>query len=258
MRVLSVLILAALSGCTHLQLERVTSKQIATQSDIYYTEVLNGLAMVSKYPGALPPFTLLGTGQIQITDTGSNTDMVMPNGQGVVGSSFGLTASRADQLNWTIWPVSDPDRLALMRCVYQLSLGRNPADCDQCYDKLRTLLCPPAKPGDAVPTLPPEQCMACAIPQGWMNVGCRKDVPHNACYVGHYRDTYVWVMPEGLEGLTRMTLTVLDIATVQYGTALSGPPGQITPPSQHTLAPSILKPRITPFILNPNVPSTPR
>ena len=29
----------------------------------------------------------------------------------------------------------------------------------------------------------------------------------------HYGDVYVWVMPQGLEGLTRFTMTVIDLAT---------------------------------------------
>jgi len=262
MRRLIVLAFLTSTGCTHLQLERFTTKQIATQTDIYYTEILNNLAMVAKYPGSLPPFTLLGTGQIQITDSGSNTDLVNPNSvmQGVVSTSYGVTISRADQLNWTIWPISDPDRLALMRCVYQLALGLSPSDCDSCYEKLRKLLCPESagKTSGTPAHLSEDECLCCAIPHGWMNVGCKRDVPHHACYVGHYRDTYVWVTPDGLEGLTRLTLTILNLATISYTASLAGPPGPLPAPVPPPPAPSILKPRITPFILSPNVPAVPR
>src|SRR5439155_23405397 len=48
---------------------------------------------------------------------------------------------------------------------------------------------------------------------GWYRTGCKKDVPKKACHVGHYCDTYVWVLPDGLEGLTRFTMTVIDLAT---------------------------------------------
>ena len=51
------------------------------------------------------------------------------------------------------------------------------------------------------------------IPQGWYSVGCKQQVPGNACYVGHYGDTYAWVMPEGIEGLSRFTMTVMELAT---------------------------------------------
>ena len=43
-----------------------------------------------------------------------------------------------------------------------------------------------------------------ALKPGWFAVGCKCDVPKNACYVGHYCDTYVWVPHEQLEVLTRL------------------------------------------------------
>jgi hypothetical protein len=52
-----------------------------------------------------------------------------------------------------------------------------------------------------------------AVKPGWFGVGERKDVPEHACYVGRYRKTYVWVLPENLEMLTRFTLAILDIHT---------------------------------------------
>jgi hypothetical protein len=55
--------------------------------------------------------------------------------------------------------------------------------------------------------------MDCVIPRRWFHVGCTKDVPKDACYVGRHCDTYVWVLPEGIDGLTRFTMTVLDLAT---------------------------------------------
>jgi hypothetical protein len=45
-------------------------------------------------------------------------------------------------------------------------------------------------------------------------VGGKKDVPKNACYVGRYRDSYVWVGPDGLEELSRFTITVMKFATL--------------------------------------------
>ena len=41
----------------------------------------------------------------------------------------------------------------------------------------------------------------------------RHDVPRHACYTGRYGHTYVWVMPEQIEMLTRLTLAILDIHT---------------------------------------------
>src|SRR5262249_35974182 len=52
-----------------------------------------------------------------------------------------------------------------------------------------------------------------ALQPGWFGVGSRKDVPKNACYVGHYCGTYVWVLPGNLEMLSMLTLAILDIDT---------------------------------------------
>jgi len=52
-----------------------------------------------------------------------------------------------------------------------------------------------------------------ALKPGWFSVGRQKDVPRHACYVGRYCNTYVWVMPENVESLTRLTLAILDIHT---------------------------------------------
>jgi uncharacterized membrane protein YgcG len=49
---------------------------------------------------------------------------------------------------------------------------------------------------------------------GWYCVGQRRDVPRAACYVGHHCDTYVWVMPDQLEGLNNFTLAILDFYNI--------------------------------------------
>jgi hypothetical protein len=52
-----------------------------------------------------------------------------------------------------------------------------------------------------------------ALRPGWFGVGRRRDVPKTAAYVGWYGKTYVWVVPENTETLTRLTLAILDIHT---------------------------------------------
>ena len=52
-----------------------------------------------------------------------------------------------------------------------------------------------------------------ALTPGWYSVGRKRDVPKNACSVGSYCDTYVWVTPENVDLLTRLTLAILDIHT---------------------------------------------
>ena len=52
-----------------------------------------------------------------------------------------------------------------------------------------------------------------ALRPGWIGVGQRQAVPKTAAYVGQYGKTYVWVVPENIEALTRLTLAILDIHT---------------------------------------------
>lgn len=55
------------------------------------------------------------------------------------------------------------------------------------------------------------------IPSGWFSIGCKKDVPKDACYVGRFRDRYAWVMPGDVDSLARFTLAVLTITKLESG-----------------------------------------
>jgi hypothetical protein len=50
------------------------------------------------------------------------------------------------------------------------------------------------------------------IHSGWYCVGCKRQVPANALYVGHFRDTYVWVECGRTKELAEFTLAVLQIS----------------------------------------------
>lgn len=56
--------------------------------------------------------------------------------------------------------------------------------------------------------------IACIDEHCWFKVGKYCDVPHGTppAYVGHYGRTYVWVPACGRDQLTKLTLTILDIA----------------------------------------------
>jgi len=63
------------------------------------------------------------------------------------------------------------------------------------------------------------------IKPGWFGIGRKRDVPKHACYVGRYCDTYVWVPPQNVELLTRLTLAILDIHTYKSN-RIGGPRAQ--------------------------------
>lgn len=59
------------------------------------------------------------------------------------------------------------------------------------------------------------------IRPGWYGSGGRRDVPKTARYVAHDGDTYVWVCPSGIEGLTQFTLSILEMASALHPPALN-------------------------------------
>ncbi len=278
------------SGCTHRQLQRSTLNQTGTLNDVQYRMVLDNVALLTANPGVMPQFALLSTGQIQITDAGSTTDAVIPNAAspGIVSGNYNVMGSRNIQQNWNIQPIQDPDKLKRMRCAYSLALGQPLTGCEDCYKDLASFLCPDQcvwkKGKDAEALVSPEdcsKCLQCVVPQGWFCTGGKRDVPRDACYVGRHGDTYAWVLPSGLEGLTRFTLSVLDIATVtSHATTAQvkwiyarDPSGELkligaeattteTTPIDQKKDPfasrsSAPKLRIQPFLLSPNVPAVP-
>ncbi len=65
------------------------------------------------------------------------------------------------------------------------------------------------------------------IRPGWFHVGRKRDVPHDACYVGRHGSRYVWVGPEGREALTEFTLTTMKISSLIKETQTLLSPGQV-------------------------------
>jgi hypothetical protein len=75
------------------------------------------------------------------------------------------------------------------------------SECDQCEQRLKGFI------------LGGTESIECMLPRDWFSVGTEDDVPCDACFVAHYCDTYVWVTPDGMDGFTRFTITILDLAT---------------------------------------------
>lgn len=211
--IVAVLLVASLSGCaTQRALRQHTVAANITLTDIYYQQVLNNVARFVDNPMSMPSFSVVTAGTVNVEDqhgasfnpTYSPTLTNALQGGGalpILSLLFGVSATRAVTENWSTSPVTDSDNIRRMRCAFQLIVGTGNAECDHCQDRLK---------GFFVGGTETYECM---LPTGWYCVGKKQDVPRNACHVGSYCDTYVWVMPEGVDGLTRFTITVLDIAT---------------------------------------------
>jgi hypothetical protein len=195
------------SGCTHNQLIRSTNVTQMTMADLRFKHILDNVAMFVRNPAALPNPVAITAGVVQISDNGSVLGNITWNPFGMVGTEqyfLGGTGSRTVSEQWSLIPIHNPEKLRLQRCAFQLLVGSDLANCDDCVTRLRKHL--------------GEEEFATAIPQGWFHVGTRKDVPKDARYCGHYHNVYVWVTDDGLDGLSRFTLTLLRIVlTDAYG-----------------------------------------
>ena len=221
LRNIMVVVLTCLSsfGCTDAQLRRGTVAQSMTLSDIYTQQVLNNLAMFVQNPNSLPFFAFPNQGTTSIQDTGNIGNPGYSSGH-FSSSPFILNASRQATENWVLVPVSDPAKLALMRCAYQqaiastMSLPMNDgAGCPDCAE-LRGDFYGPKVSATRKPDSSADS--PCLDFPPWFTWGCEKHakLPKNrACQtIGSYCGIYVCVPPECRDMLTRLTMTILDYA----------------------------------------------
>jgi hypothetical protein len=212
-----VLVASACTGCTMLSLERHTLSQSGSVIDLRYREVVDNLALVANNPWALPCYSSIFTGTAQVTDSGelgSKTVLahMVSASQVVNGFSSEEVSSnltRAVLQNWTLDPIVVPEKLEAIRCCCRWVLFGPEAACTNCPGLLAS---PDQAPGpgrhfDVADKL-------ARLPKGWLHVGTWKEVPKGACYKSHCADTWVWVMPDGMQGLADFTLVLQDIARV--------------------------------------------
>jgi hypothetical protein len=216
----STLMLLTLTGCTSTAVNREAVTQTMTIADMRYREVLDNLATLAHNNGTLPSIAITSGGAANVTQTIS-ADPVTVVDESVNGFSkqiLSVVGTHSPELNWTIAPVvAEPNLEALKYACLWVLRGRPPEGSRE-MELLRE-----PRPDDVygchAGTRSPGFHFDVArqldeLPPGWLGIGCRRDVPSNACYKAHCCDTYVWVTPDGLAGLSQFTLVVLDIATV--------------------------------------------
>lgn len=191
----------SLIGCAHIPLARNTRRQAKTLADIQQQQVLDNLAMFIADPGATPFYAIPTGGGTQVSQDGSTSVGLDWNPTTLTGESLNMSADMRLQENWNLDAINNPDKLQLMKCVYKYVL-RQPVDCTcaDCYRDLSRFF------GTGF-------CV-CNTPQFWLGYGARCDVPKSAPYVGRYKGLYVWVLPGRSEQLSRVTMSILDIATI--------------------------------------------
>lgn len=197
-------------GCTSAQLAHNTVTQANSHTDILYRQVLDNLAASECNRDVLPHFSVVGTGGTMVIDSASAEVGLAWDARSFIGSTLGLGGAREFEDSWTLAPIVNPDKLRAMRAAYQVTT-RGETNDPAGYALLNTYLGP-----DYMPLLQ----------RGWYGLGCKQDVPKCACYVSHCGDRYVWVTADGLDGLSRLSLVMLNIATLEAGvapTVVAGP-----------------------------------
>ena len=211
-------LLSTLSGCTHIALQKDTVRTTNTLADLQFQQVLDNLARFQHDPDTIPSFAVTTAGTVSILDTTgagvsptySPTLTNALQGGGalpILSLLFPLTASRAVTENWSLTPITDADNLRRLRCAYRLLvMGEETPNFEFCRKQMKDFFA--GEEAGLVDYFPP---------RGWYCVGGKKDVPKCACYVGHYSGCggckYVWVTPEGMNGLATFTMGALDLAT---------------------------------------------
>jgi hypothetical protein len=214
---LGALLLVASSGCTTLSLERHTLAQAKTVSDVRYEETLQNLAMIADDPAALPVYSSIYAGTSQVTDTwqfGESTVWVRKKFMSSATNGF-LTETASPLLsrsvtdNWSLDPILAPEKIEAMRCACRWVIYGPQRACAECPG----LLASPEQDHSPGRHFGVADRLA-RLPRGWLRVGQRTDVPADACYQAHSGRTSVWVMPDGMDGLSTFTMILQDIARV--------------------------------------------
>jgi hypothetical protein len=247
-------ILLVLPSCQAIQLENHTIRQVRTLSDLQYRQVMDNLAMMAGNPSSLPFFAAAGSGKTSIQATPNVNNAVNWDLITVAGSLFNkfifdkgsITTqyTQQDLEEWDTTPSLDPIQLYLMQGLYRKALGL-PIPKPQ-LTAMEEFFSPPATPKtEAAQTAHPlykgvyaeaMQDLYRHIAPGFLNIGRKCDVPENACYVGHHCGRYVWVTADGLEGLTNLTIAIIDAATIDTST-LTDKPRVRTPSSFYSATP---------------------
>ncbi len=228
-------LVAMTTGCMHTQLRNNAANEAMTVGDLQTQQVLNNLAMFVYNYNSMPYFAFPNQGSAIITDQvsgGATAAWGRPITSGASApfkpahfgdfllSAMGLSTSaqRSSQESFTMTPINDPRKLELMRCAYQIAVsncgyGTPPRSCPDCQARLNTFYTGDVD-GKISQMTSGTITSECLKGPCWFHVGCEKQVPDCPCIlVGHYCGVYVWVLQDGRDELTKLTLAILDYAT---------------------------------------------
>ena len=101
-----------------------------TVPDLQQRQVIENLARHAASPGALPYYTIINNGNVNIQDSGSGgLSALSLQHRYFPLASLTATGSRNVSGNWSLNPMTNPDRLRAMRAAYSIALGTGFVDC---------------------------------------------------------------------------------------------------------------------------------
>jgi hypothetical protein len=180
LRVLSIAVAVQASGCMSQQLRFTAVRNLSILPELQYQQVVDNLAKIAVNPAFLPYLAVVGQGSVQVTDNGNSALGLNLPKNALGAGTFGFAASRNVTGTWSMGTVTSPEKIRSMQAVYLRAL-RGAAEGDPAF--------------------------------GWLKVGRKEQLPKQVSYLGRHENTVAWVERDGVEGLSDLTLAILDIAT---------------------------------------------
>jgi hypothetical protein len=210
-------------------LTRHSVAQTDSAVDIRYQEIMDDLAAVADDPSTLPNYASIFSGTIFVQDQAqivstTTWPFTVPL---ISGQMTNPSLNRQISQNWTLDPIMVPEKLEAIRAACQwVTKGQGFLDAHA----TDLLVRPQDAPRGRWRHFGVAEKLA-LLPPNWLCIGSPKQVPkRGVCYCGQCRETCVWVMPEGMEGLTQFMLIIQNIARVQINSpTLFNPPFYYTP-----------------------------
>ena len=203
------------SGCLVDASKRESLSQIETSMDMRYREVVENLAMIYANPAALPSYSSIFYGTLNMQDSVmvSPTTSWARNAVGTVrfsSQTLDIPVSRQVTENWSLDPQNVPEKIAALRAACQWVLFRvQPTDHDGLtLGSYQPTFCPGYYFG-----VDSQLATLVATDPCWLHCGeHRSDIPRCACYWAGCHGKYVWVEPSGIHGLSQFTMILQQIA----------------------------------------------
>jgi len=225
-----LLCVATLTGCTSWALLRSTTEQGASSMDLRYRQVIENLAMVYAHQEYVPAYSTIYSGTADVNDNVKLTSQTSwtrtaakPSGYmtAFATQSIDVLGSRAIKNTWSLDPTIVPEKLRALRaaCCW---VTHGEAEVGPDHSLLESYQPPDYEKG--VLGSPAGYYFGVAdklseLPSDWLHfANCWSAVPRRACYWAGCDGKYVWVGPEGMEGLSQFTLIIQAIARIDFST----------------------------------------